>query len=68
MASKDFKGGAGGSSGGKDNSKGGKSTSLFSGDMITYLMFPLSIGVVYYYQVYIKGNPLFASSGKPSDA
>ena len=44
--------GIGGSSGGsgKDStSKSGKGSSFFSSEMMTYLMFPASIGAVYYY-------------------
>ena len=64
MASKDFKSGASsGPGGGKDGGKNEKSKSLFSSDMLTYLIFPASLGVVYYYQVYVKGNPLFGGSG-----
>lgn len=44
--------GIGSSSGGsgKDStSKSGKGSSFFSSEMMTYLMFPASIGAVYYY-------------------
>lgn len=66
MASKDSKGAP---ADGKDSAaKGKKGDSMFSGEMLTYLMFPASLGVVYYYQVYIKGNPIFSgSSDKPSE-
>ena len=53
-------GSGGGGGGGKDSSKG--KSSFFNSEIMTYLLFPASLGVVYYWQVYVKGNPLFTSS------
>jgi len=47
---------------GKPIDPASQKSSLFSSENLTYLMFPVSIGVVYYYQVYIKANPLLVGN------
>jgi len=41
-------GGSGGGSGGGKDSKG-KSNSFFSSELLTYMLFPASLGAVYYW-------------------
>lgn len=64
MATKDDKGGVINKDGTVSKKKG---ESMFDASILTYLMFPASLGVVYYYQVYIKGNQLFGSSSGPTE-
>ena len=68
LAARDEKGSHGTNS--KDGANKGKGggDSMFGSEILTYLLFPASLGVVYYYQVYVKGNPLFTSGSKPSEA
>jgi hypothetical protein len=50
FVNKESTGGSGGGTGGSGkDSKGGKSSSFFTSDLMTYMLFPASIGAVYYW-------------------